>query len=444
MKLFRILHLSDIHIGGTYMEPKDLAYRIISDLENENINGIKCVVVTGDIFEGRLGFSDSIVSEAVDFFNVIFDELNATANIAKSDFLFVPGNHDIIRNENVSQQWIKYTAFLQGFYGSIPDFYDHDNFSLLKTYDDSRIAFVGFNSCGLKQEELFDAKLLKDINKIDDVQFDTLGITKNALLDFIGKQTNKKVFIDFGEITPRQILKVKRELSKYDDYNIVAFFHHHFYLFPEVYNKYGDSSLIRNYTNIIQQLQQARVKTVLHGHKHFDLERPLITDSYYENTKNVINIIAGGSVGTDRTEKHTFNVIDFYDKDSDIELIQRKFIYNNDQLEPLVIKQIPPKANENNFNIQLLNMLKLNNFELFSLYIDAVDKLNIVADDYKNMHKWLESVLVGFDEIHKIFESNSLCVFFLLYAMNYRILKIKQILGKENIDSSYYNILNEE
>ena len=33
----------------------------------------------------------------------------------------------------------------------------------------------------------------------------------------------------FGEITPKQILRVKRELKKYDDYNIIAFFHHHFY-----------------------------------------------------------------------------------------------------------------------------------------------------------------------------------------------------------------------
>ena len=32
MKLFRILHLSDIHIGNTYMDSEDIAYRIISDI----------------------------------------------------------------------------------------------------------------------------------------------------------------------------------------------------------------------------------------------------------------------------------------------------------------------------------------------------------------------------------------------------------------------------
>lgn len=443
MKLFRILHLSDIHIGDTYMDSSDIAYRIISDIESENINGIQAVIVTGDIFEGCCGENDRIISEAVNFFNIIFEELNAVTGITKNDFLFVPGNHDIVRTEDESKRWTKYRSFLEGFYGLLPDFYDHNDFSLLKTYDDSRIAFVGFNSCGLKEEPLFDSKLLKDISKIENSQFDTFGVDKKALLGFIESQTKNKMFVDFGEITPKQLLKVRRELNKYDDYNIVALFHHHFYLFPEVYSKYGDSSLIRNYTNIIQQLQQARIKTVLHGHKHFDLERPLITDSYYDNAKNVINIIAGGSVGTNRVPKHTFNIIDFYDKDSDIELIQKKFVYNNDQLEPIITRQIPPKASDNSSRIRLLNTFKLNNPELFSIYTEAIEKINIVADDYNNMLKWLESIFVGFEEIHKIFETNSLCIFFLLYAMNYRVLKIREKIGKENIDDSYYKILND-
>lgn len=443
MKLFRVLHLSDIHIGDTYMESRDIAYRIISDIESENISGIQCVIVTGDIFEGGCGLNDDIVSEAIGFFNIIFEELKASSSIEKEDFLFVPGNHDIMREEDFTQRLRKYSTFISGFYGSIPDFYDPSDFSLLKSYDSSRMTFVGFNSCGLKEEPLFDAKLLKDINSIEDSQFGAYGIAKENLLKFMNIQTKEKTFVDYGEITPKQILRIKRELKKYDDYNIVAFFHHHFYLFPEVYSKYGDSSLIRNYTNIIQQLQQAHVKTVLHGHKHFDLERPLITDSYYENAKNIINIVAGGSIGTSRVAKHTFNIIDFYDKDSDVELVQRKFVYNNDQLEPIIVRQIPPKDSDSNSSIRLLNVFKLNNPELFSLYIDAMDKINIVADDYNNMLKWLENVFVGFDEIHKIFEANSLCVFFLLYAMNYRILKIKQKLGKENVEASYYNILND-
>lgn len=343
MKLFRVLHLSDIHIGDTYTDSKNIAYRIITDIESENIEGIQCVVVTGDIFEGRYNFNDELLSEAIEFFNIIFEQLSLSTNIKKEDFLFVPGNHDIIRDEDNDKLWKKYRAFLNGFYGSIPSFYDTDDFSLLKTYNNSKIAFAGFNSCGLKKESLVDEKLFKEIGKIDELQFQTFGVDKKNLMNFIKECKETKGFVDFGEITPQQIMKVRRKLNKYDNYNIVAFFHHHFYLFPEVYSKYGDSSLIQNYTNIIQYLQQARVKTILHGHKHFDLERPLITDSYYENAKNVINVIAGGSVGTSRVTRHTFNIIDFYDKDSDIELVQRKFVYNKEQyMDLLMVLQQEP------------------------------------------------------------------------------------------------------
>lgn len=443
MKLFRVLHLSDIHIGDTYMASNDIAYKIIADIENESIENIRSVIVTGDIFEGRCGEDKSIISEAIGFFNIIFEELKKTTNITKSDFLFVPGNHDILRNDVDSKQWTKYRNFLKGFYGSIPAFYDPDNFALIKIYEDSRMVFVGFNSCGLRKEAVFEPKLIKDIEKIEIKQFDECGIEKEKLVEFIKAQTKNETFVDFGEISPKQLLNVKRELKGYDDYNIVAFFHHHFYLFPEVYSKYGDSSLIRNYTHIIRQLQQAHVKTVLHGHKHFDLERPLITDSYYENAKNVINVIAGGSVGTSRIARHTFNIVDFYDKDSEVELIQRKFVYNNDHLEPIIIRQIPPKSSDTDSSIKLYNVFELNNPELFSAYTNAVDKINIVADDYTNMLKWLENVFIGFEEIHKTFEKNSLCVFFLLYAMNYRVLRMKQILGKEKIKDSYFDILND-
>lgn len=443
MKRFRILHLSDIHIGDTFMEAGDIAFRIIGDLENYNVSDIQCVVVTGDIFEGRYGFSDDLINEAIKFFTTIYQELSESTNIGKEDFLFVPGNHDIIRDEDQVTRWKKYNSFLTGFYGSIPDFYDKDDFSLLKVYNDNKIAFAGFNSVGLKEEPLVDELVIKGISKIEESHFTEHNISKDSLLDFLRLQPSTKNYIDFGDISQKQILRMKRELSKYSDYNIVAFFHHHFYLFPEVYSKYGDSSLIRNYTNVIQQLQQANVKTVLHGHKHFDLERPLITDSYYENAKDVINVIAGGSIGTNRVTKHTFNVIDFFDKDNDTELVQRKFVYNNDQLEPITIRQIPPKVNENNSGIHLLNVLKLNATDLYTAYTDSIDKINIVANDYSNLMKWLENVFIGFNEIHRLFEKDKLCIFFLLYAMNYRVLRIKEVFGQESIDSSYFSILDD-
>lgn len=441
MKLFRVLHLSDIHIGNTYANPQDIAYRIISSIEDEKLSNIQCVIVTGDIFEGRLGFSSSLVSEAVNFFNVLYEELQNTTSLKKEDFLFVPGNHDIVRAEEVSIRWGKYKSFLENFYGTIPEFYSLQDFSLLKVYHESRIAFVGFNSVALKAEPNIDPLLYSRLAKVDESQYSSAGIDKANMLKFLDSQAQNKEYVDFGEINPSQLLARKRELMPFDDYNIVAFFHHHFYLFPEVYNKYGDSSLIRNYTSIIQQMQQFRVQTVLHGHKHFDLERPLITDSYYDNPSSVINIIAGGSVGTDRLQRHTFNVVDFFDRDSNIQLVQRKFIYNNDQLEPVVIRQIPPQTRYTRTHISLLNSFKLDNPDLFSQYSAAIEKLNIIADDYQNMLNWLENVFSGFDEIQKVFSNDSYSIFYLLFATIYRLLCLKQSIGNENICPSYYSIL---
>lgn len=40
MKKMHVLHLSDIHIGDTYIDSQSIAYRIITNIENENLNNI--------------------------------------------------------------------------------------------------------------------------------------------------------------------------------------------------------------------------------------------------------------------------------------------------------------------------------------------------------------------------------------------------------------------
>lgn len=442
MKIFKVLHLSDIHIGDTYIKSEDIAYRIISDLESEEIKNIRCVLVTGDIFEGKCTNYADLINEAVRFFNIIYYELNKSTKISKSDFLFVPGNHDIIRTDDIDERWDKYYRFLTSFYEEIPDFYDEKDLSLVKVYDDSRIVFAGFNSCALEKEPVINEALIKKIDSINSDAFKNYGLNKEQLLNFLKVQKQDSIYIDYGEIITSQILKTHRKMTELTDYNIIAFFHHHFYLFPEIFNKFGDSSLIRNYTTVIQHMQKLGVTTVLHGHKHFDLERPLITESYYDNANNIIDIIAGGSVGTNRERRHTFNVIDFYERGNDIKLIQKKFVYNNDQLEPIITKQIPPQKFYNNNSIKLLNTLKLNDPELYFKYTEEIEKINVAESDYKNMNTWLENVFIGFDEVFKFFERDSLCIFFLLFSMNYRVLCLKSQIGNETIADSYFAVLN--
>lgn len=442
MKKMRVLHLSDIHIGDTYIESESIAYRIISDIENDNLNNIQCVVVTGDIFEGSKGYSKDLIYEAVKFFNIIFDQLSMTNPLQKSDFLFVPGNHDVIRTNNMEERWLKYKSFLQGFYGEIPDFYDKEDYTLLKLYSEYNVAFIGFNSVGLEETTFLEGELNK-LKEISDEDIAKINLKKTDFLKFIDNQLGKKVVKDYGEISPKQILNINRKLKQYDDYNIIAMFHHHFYLFPEVHKKHGDSSLIRNYTNVIQQLQQMGVRAVFHGHKHFDLERPLIDESYYENPDNTINIIAGGSVSTSRTLKHSFNIIDLFDKENNYKMVLKKFVYNDDKPEHIITKYFPPEHIENNNIIKILKLFEINSPELYNLYSDAIEKINIASDDYNHLIKWFENVFAGFSEILKIFQSYPECIFILLFCMNYRVLCVKRQVGKQDVDESYFKILDD-
>ena len=68
--MFRILHLSDIHIGKTYKESDSIACRIASDIAYNGLGGIDCIAVTGDIFDGQVPVdkSEFLINKAVNFF----------------------------------------------------------------------------------------------------------------------------------------------------------------------------------------------------------------------------------------------------------------------------------------------------------------------------------------------------------------------------------------
>ena len=68
--MFRILHLSDIHIGKTYKESDSIACRIASDIAYNGLGGIDCIAVTGDIFDGQVPVdkSEFVINKAVNFF----------------------------------------------------------------------------------------------------------------------------------------------------------------------------------------------------------------------------------------------------------------------------------------------------------------------------------------------------------------------------------------
>lgn len=431
--MFRILHLSDIHIGKTYKMPEDIACQIASDIDHVGLNNINCIIVTGDIFDGQVAVTDELINTGVQFFEILLSEINCNQEkkiISKEDIIFIPGNHDLIRVDNKIERWNKYRDFLKKFYGNIPSFYYENNFSLFKEYKNEKVAFVGFNSCEIEKRKLFDEKYISKFEKyIDANKFNSCETDKNKILEILRNESVDE-YDDYGNIPLHQITPIERKVKKLDDYTIVALFHHHFYLFPEVAKQFGDSSLIRNYTQIIQHLQYMNVSVVLHGHKHFALERPFITDDYYESGDNIIHVFAGGSVGTDRKEEHTFGVLDLYEKKDDLKLKHNKFIYNGENLEPLVKKQVPPPKLCNRV-VKLLEVLNTLNPEIYKIYEENAEKAFKTYDCCNKIISWISEAVTGFSEVYKYLDKDYHNILFLLYAINYRTICYMNIVGKE-------------
>ncbi|MDR2932916.1 MAG: ATP-binding protein, partial [Oscillospiraceae bacterium] len=384
---------------------------------------VKCVVVTGDIFEGTVPFSPKLLDAAVGFFDLLLCEINknqADQPLQKKDFIFVPGNHDIIRTDDANEKWMKYKSFINTFYQCWPDVYNKESFYLIQAYHDYKIAFIGFNSCRIEKKAIFDRNVISAIES--SVSADRLcaaGIDKNALIGVLTDESADE-YIDYGEIAMADITAASREIKKLDGYNIIAFFHHHFYLFPEIAHKIGDSGLIRNHTTVTQYLKQMNVKTILHGHKHYDLERPFITEDYYKTTDSIIDVFAGGSVGTARKDYHTFSIIDFYPRSEAVKIIQKKFIYKEEALD-VVSKQIPPQ-NITTKILRLLELLKTVNPDASQKYTDTAEQIFKTYPTCNQVILWLNEAITGFTDVFKLIEKDDRNILFMLYAVQLRAL----------------------
>ncbi len=432
--MFRILHLSDIHIGKTYKDSDDIAYKIAFDIDDNGLSNIDCIAVTGDIFDGRVKTTDLLIDEAVRFFEILLKEINnnqVQKPISKKDIIFVPGNHDLIRGDEQSTRWKKYHSFLKKFYGIIPSYYSTENYSFFKEYKEQKIAFIGFNSCEIEKKKLFDEEYISKFEKyIDENVLKEKGIEKKEIIKVMQSEVTSE-YDDYGYISLTQISPIRQEIKKLDDYTIIAMFHHHFYLFPEIAQRFGDSSLIRNYTDVIQQLRCMNVSVVLHGHKHFALERPFITDDYYESSDNIIDVFAGGSVGAEGKDEHTFGILDLYGKTDDIKLRHNKFVYKEENLEPIVRKQVPPQK-LNNRVVKLLEILKTSNLEAYNLYEKNAEKAFASYECCSKIIIWVSEALTGFTDVYKYLDDDFNNILFLLYAVNYRTVCYMKIVGKED------------
>lgn len=425
-----VLHISDVHIGNThYDNPVDIAIQIIDALENHNKKEIDCIVISGDIFDGKTTNGIDRKKYAIDFMNYLKQELS----LSSSDFVITPGNHDLIRKNN-SADFSEYKSLLESFYGKA--YYD-ENFNTqflfhTKIFEDKKVAFISLNSCMVESCKLED----KDIKWIDKI--DVEDHIKKKIKDVL--ESNKKnEWDDYGFISKQQLREafkhLEYQIKDLTDYTIVACFHHHFYPFPEIYNQYGDGSIIRNFTDVIDKFQNKNVKIVLHGHKHMPIVRPVTNHKYLLDPDSIFYVLSAGSISKKGIENRSFQQLYIYSPDQDRIADVCRFNYKQEELQSPEEFSIPPKKNyEQNAFVELLDMFKgefLDEYEAY--YKDVYESDNISQQNRINeIISNISQTITQFKSLKDILKSSPKNIQLLLYTVHYRINYLHNKSSQEN------------
>lgn len=414
-----VLHISDIHIGNTYYkDPKDIAIRIIEALETHNKEKIGCVVVSGDIFDGKAHDFDKRREHALEFLNYLKDELE----LEPSDFVITPGNHDLNRRD-ASADFSEYKTLLKDFYGE--RYYDqniNDKYLFnVKVYEEKKIAFIALNSCMVEACRLSD----EDIKWIDNIALDEQSkeVIKKAL-----SSEKEKEWDDYGLINKLQLRdafkSLEQQLVELSNYTIVACFHHHFYPFPEIYKKVGDRSIIRNFTDVIEKFQNKNVKIVLHGHKHMPIVRPVTNQKYLSNPDSIFYVLSAGSIGKNDVENHSFQQLDIYSPDQDRVADVCRFNFKLEELQTPDKFSIPPKKNyDQNTSVELTDLFKEEFLEEYESYMKDVyesDSISLTSQIDQIVTN-ISQTITQFKSLRDILKFDPANIQLLLYTIHYRI-----------------------
>ena len=426
MAKLSVLHISDSHIGNTIptYSVEEIAMRIAGDIGNHS-KKIDCVVVTGDIFEGKDNNYD--IETAVSFFKKLQERLNKEmefSNLKEEDFIFVPGNHDLIRTEK-GADFSKYKEFLKEFHS---ESYYNKNYNdkylyTTRIFKKQKIAVIGFNSCRV---DLSDVQDISWINKVnwDKKKFseEMLEAIKTNIEDYY-----KSIWDDYGKIDLPQLTAAFDELHskvpKNDEYTIVACFHHHFYPFPEIYNKIGDVSLMRNFNDVIHELQRNKVKIVLHGHKHLPIIRPITNQKYLSEPDSIIYVFSAGSVAKSG-EEQSFQIIEIFNPNENRIADIKTFNYKKRELPKPQEYSIPPrKSYEKSEGIEILDVFYSEFSEEFSKYKSKLKERDNISSN-SGIDEIIQNIgktITPFEKVSKDLLESPEKILTLLFSIHYRI-----------------------
>jgi len=433
MESLNILHLSDTHIGNfRYEDSRTLAIKIADTLTDKG-RRVDVVIVSGDIFDGRSNSIEKDRKQALSLFRTLVDQLKAK-DLSASDFdvnniLFVPGNHDLVRQ--LGNVYEKYDAFISEFYptGSSTKIKVVDKYNFIYSIPEKKIAILGFNSCKIQVENVIESEL-KWIEDLDLKKFKKQADEiKKTIRDL---KTKEKKWEDYGYIEPLEMDKVfttlKDTVPSYQDYTLIATFHHHFYPFPEIANRYPDDSFIRNYIHVINSFQRYNIQLVLHGHKHLSIQRVVTDNRYFENPDSVIYVLSAGSIGSKEGNNPSFQWLRVYDKEFSKLADGEKYDFKDEELDNVKTFCLPPQIKEEKSIYSLLtDTLETESPNLFLSYKNITDDFEQTIND-ASIDKIIEvvsSLLTVFNDIKLDLRRNANLIYIILLSINYRIIFLK-------------------
>lgn len=427
MGILSCLHISDLHIGEMNNAGVEGFYtQICTDIKN-NQQKIDYVVFSGDIIYGLHDNKDTLFPEAIKFFKKLLERINRTSicnkALTEENFIFVPGNHDILREKN--DIYSLYKKFLEEFYGktTYEKLYNQEHLYTLRIDKEKKIAIVGLNSCAIKK-----AISEKDKKWIENLPFKENGITATA------ENKVKKLLIsskeeidDYGEISVDQLNEafdeLQNEIGDLSEYRILATFHHHIYPFPEIYSKYGDSSMIRNFAVVIDYFLSRHVSIILHGHKHTSISRPITNNKFYIDPKRMIHVFSAGSIGSDRGSR-SYQIVEIHSPNDTIDVQATKYIYEGIEFQNAETITFPPKETNLIATFNIIDILKARNYDLHGQYTRLVLLKDKKSEQYRvsEIINDISNTITTFKDIRNYLERQPDVIFILLLSIHYRIL----------------------
>lgn len=311
MRTVRLLHISDLHRGGTWQNDvvgdykdsavsKTFAGTITAPMEKDFIDSIKSwqdlhgridvLVCTGDL--GNRGDAAKI-KEGVAFINIIQKELS----ICCDNVLICPGNHDADREKTDEHVF-------SGFISALSDYGYKDHLSDMLPFIINGVPFLVMNtSLGASEKSVFVRKykeLVKGLNSDEQNLFaDEL---KKAGMEYL------EDCLDIPAITNSQIERVTKAIVKDKSSFVVLVMHHS--LMP------CNAVEIRPYSAVIDAgktldklMNTYKDVLILHGHVHFPSSSILLWPVGHSFVSSVGTGLFNGTAGS------TVNIIELFCSD---------------------------------------------------------------------------------------------------------------------------------